>query len=77
MMDFEAWWKKQDGIALRMAAPETIAKAAWDAGSESMKKECIEVVKGQIVTGKKHTGPFCGATIEMASETILGAIKKL
>ena len=45
MMDFEAWWAKQNSIVLRMATPELIARAAYNQGRIDRKQQCIAVVE--------------------------------
>ncbi len=43
MSAFKKWWNKQNNITLKMADPETIAKAAWNA--RSYPDEVVELAK--------------------------------
>ena len=69
MMDFEAWWAKQEGIVLRMSTPELIARAAYNQGRIDRKEACIEVVKPNSVC--------CDGLIKTIREGLVEEIRKL
>ena len=64
MMDFEAWWSKQNDITLRMSTPEAIARAAYNQGRIDTKKECVEL----CTWGKTEHGERYPSVREVAKE---------